>query len=145
MSLVTSTPDGYDHIGWRGLLRAALVVWLVPGALGALLVGLQWLAGSRDLGPGYRTLWTFSVLLMATPLLSWAALIGAAPFVKMLTQRGWFGWLPAFLLGMGIGGVLTLLTQTVLALSMATLWVLALRFVLGRWHPAAFAPAPGPV
>ena len=145
MSLLTSSGNGYDHIGWRGLLRAALVVWLMPGAFGALLVGLQWLAGTRDLGTGWRTLWTYSVLLLATPLLSWAALIIAAPFVKVLTIRGWFGWLPALLLGMAIGAGLTVLTRTDLALSMAAVWVLGLRLVLGRWHPDAFVPAPGAV
>ena len=145
MTLLISAPDGFDHIGWRGVLRAALVVWLVPGALGALLIGLQWLAGTRDFGTGWRTLWTYSFLLMATPLMSWAALIIAAPFVKVLTLRGWFGWLPALMLGMAIGGILTVLTKTDLMLSMATLWVLALRVLLGRWHPAAFAPRPAAV
>ena len=111
MSLLTSSGNGYDHIGWRGLLRAALLVWLMPGAFGALLVGLQWLAGTRDIGTGWRTLWTYSVLL----------------------------------LGMAIGAGLTVLTRTDLALSMAAVWVLGLRLVLGRWHPDAFVPAPGAV
>ena len=142
MSLLTSTPLGYALVGWRGLLRASVLVWLAPAVIAALLLALQFLAGTRDIGGLWAMAWAYSVLLLFTPLLSWFLLILAAPFVQALLNRGWFGWLPALLIGMAAGGLVGFMVGSDLPVSLGALMLLALRLVLGRWHPAAFAPGP---
>lgn len=145
MMLLTSTPLGYAEVGWRGLLRASVLVWLAPALLAALLLALQWLGGSRDFGGRWTMVWAYSILLLSTPLLSWFMLILAAPFVQALMDRGWFGWLPALAVGMAAGGLVGFMLGSDLPVSLGAFMVLALRGVLGRWHPAAFAARPGAV
>jgi hypothetical protein len=142
MNLLNSAPLGFDQVGWGGLLRASLLVWLAPAALALVALALQMLAGTRDLGGDWTLIWAYSMLLLATPLLSWFMLVLAAPFVQVLMNRGWFGWIPALVTGMAAGSLVGFMLGSDLPLSLGALMVLALRGLLGRWYGAAFETGP---
>ncbi len=138
MSLLLSGPDGYRMLSFKGLLKALLIVWLLPSALAAVALGLQWLFNTISLGPGGIMLWTGTILLLASPILSWLGLVLAAPIVTALMDRGWFGWIPALTLGLIVGGIIAWLMDHELALSFAAAQITTLRALLGRLCPAAF-------
>jgi len=139
MSLLWSAPDGYGFVRFRGLVIGLAVAWLLPGLVAALALGIQYLIGAPNWGPDWLLLWATSTLVAISPLLSWLGLILAAPFVAMLLDRGWFGWLPALLTGLAVGGLMAYLMGTMLALSFGAALMLILRAALGRIAPAAFA------
>ena len=138
MTLLTSAPQGYAVIRLGGLLRALLLIWLMPAAIGALALAVQWLLNTPALGGAGLMAWATTVLLVLSPLLSWLALVLAAPFVAALLDRGWFGWIPALLLGMASGGVLAYLLANDLAITFGAALITALRALLAKRHPSAF-------
>ena len=52
------------------------------------------------------TLWTVGTALMLSPLLSLAGMILALPVSSLLIRLGWFGWIPAAVTGLVIGGTI---------------------------------------
>lgn len=138
MFLLYSRPDGYDLLRFRGLLAGLVLVWLLPSAVALMALAVQYLANTTASGELGLMVWATSILLLASPLLSWLGLVLAAPFVAMLMDRGWFGWIPATLLGLLCGGVVAYLMENTLALSFGAMLLVALRAVLGRLYPAAF-------
>lgn len=139
MSLLFSTPEGYGLLRFRGLLIALLTTWLLPSVLALLALGAQKLLNSPSWGDGFLLLWATSYLLLMSPALSWLGLMLAAPLVAILMDRGWFGWIPALLLGLLCGGVTAYLMGHELAISFGAFLLLAMRAILGRLCPAAFA------
>ncbi len=138
MALLRSIPDGFATLGWRSALIAHSVAWLAPAATGAILQVLLWTLGTQTWGEGWLMLWALAALLMLSPLFTWFGLTLAAPLTAILMDRGWFGWLPALVLGTTIGAVLGWLIGTPLALPFGTFTALILRATLGRIAPEAF-------
>lgn len=139
MSLLFSARDGYRMLGFAGLLKALLIVWLLPSAVALVAMALQWLFGTVALGSGGMMLWAATVLLLMSPVLSWLGLVLAGPIAAALMDRGWFGWCPALALGLAAGGLTAWLMDHELAVSFGAALITALRAVLGRLCPAAFA------
>jgi hypothetical protein len=139
MILLTSTRNGYQMLGFAGLLKALLIVWLLPSALALVALALQGLFGTVALGSGGMMLWAATMLLLMSPVLSWLGLVLAGPIVAALMERGWFGWTPALVLGLAVGALTAWLMDHELALSFGAALITALRAVLGRLCPAAFA------
>ncbi len=142
MTLLRSAPDGFAVLGWRRFGLAALIAWLGPAAVGAVLLAVQWLAGSQTWGDGWLMLWALSVLLLLSPALSWFGLMLAAPFIAILMDRGWFGWIAALALGIAVGAVIGWLMGNALAISFSAALMALLRATMARLAPAAFDPPP---
>lgn len=138
MSLLYSRPEGYEFMRFRGLLTGLVIVWLLPSAVALLALAVQYLANTPARGELGLMTWAASVLLLASPLLSWLGLVLAAPFVAMLMDRGWFGWIPATALGLLCGGVVAWLMGNALGLSFGAMLLVSFRAVAGRLYPAAF-------
>ena len=138
MFLLYSRPEGYDFLRFRGLLTGLVIVWLLPAAVALVALAVQYLANTTAMGELGLMAWAASVLLLLSPMLSWLGLVLAAPFVAMLLDRGWFGWIPALALGMACGGVVAYLMGNALALSFGAALLVSLRAILARLYPAAF-------
>ena len=139
MPLLYSRPDGFDILRFRGLLLGLVITWLLPSVVALVALGVQYLANTTAMGELGLMVWAASILLLASPLLSWLGLVLAAPFVAMLMDRGWFGWIPATALGLLCGGVVAYLMENALAISFGAALLVSLRAILGRLYPAAFA------
>ncbi len=145
MSLLYSRLDGYEALRFGGLLLGLVITWLLPSAVALVALAVQYLAHTAAMGELGLMVWAASVLLLVSPLLSWLGLVLAAPFVAMLMDRGWFGWIPAIALGLLCGGVMAYLTGDALGLSFGAALLVSLRAILGRLYPAAFElPMPDP-
>lgn len=138
MSWFKSNPEGYDKIGFLGLLKVLLYVWLLPAVMAAVALGLQKLLNTPAMGDRGLMVWAGSILVLLSPALSWLGLVLAAPIAVMAMDRGWFGWIPAALIGMISGGVVAYLMREPLAIFYGAVMVVALRFGLGWRYPAAF-------
>ncbi|MGV8950368.1 MAG: hypothetical protein ACOH2M_04635 [Cypionkella sp.] len=138
MPLLFSAPDGFSMLGWLGYLKAALIAWLAPALLAAVALALQWGLGTQNWGNGWLMLWTFSVLMLFSPALSWAALVLAAPLVAVLMNRGWFGYIPALVIGMGLGAALGYVIGNEAIVTFAAALLALLRAAAARIRPAAF-------
>ena len=145
MSLLFSTPNGYETLGFRRLLLALVIAWIAPSIIAAAALLMQYLANTPAMGPPGLMAWAMSVLVLMSPALSWLGLLLAAPFVAALMDRGWFGWIPALGLGLISGGLIAYMMNNTLALSFGAAQIAGLRALLGQMQPAAFAgpPAPG--
>ena len=141
MNMILSTPDGFHGIGLKAYAKANLIIWIAPWFIGALLLGVQWSLGSQSWGDRWLMVWTLSLLVTLSPAVTWFVLILAAPLVAVLMDRGWFGWIPAVLTGMATGALIFALTGEAWVISVGAALTIALRWLLGRWHPAAFALA----
>ena len=141
MSLLYSRPDGYEALHFRGLLLGLVITWLLPSAVALAALAVQYLANTTALGELGLMVWAASILLLVSPLISWLGLVLAAPFVAMLMDRGWFGWIPATALGLLCGGAVAYLMDHALALSFGAALLVSLRAILGRLYPTAFDPA----
>ena len=99
MSLLTSPPDGLALLGWRRVVVTALVFALAPAVVGGAVLLAVWLVetlGLLDVALQTEGIATFALV---TPLFTapiWA-IIALATWV--LLRQGWFGWLPAALIG----------------------------------------------
>ena len=130
MSLLYSRPEGYEFMRFRGLLTGLVIVWLLPSVVALVALTVQYLADTPARGELGLMTWAASVLLLASPLLSWLALVLAAPFVAMLMDRGWFGWMPAIVLGAGTGAGLGLLIGSPLLIGLGVAIFALLRAAL---------------
>lgn len=137
MSLIGSAPHGYERLGFRRLSVALLVVWLLPSVVAALALGAQKLLGMPQWGGRYLLLWASTFLMLLSPVLSWLGLILAAPIVAVLMDRGWFGWIPALLLGVAAGTVIALLMGHGMAISFGAMLLVMLRAMIGWLEPEA--------
>lgn len=138
MNLLLSAPNGYEAVGFRRLLLALILAWIVPSILAAIALLAQFLANTPSMGNPGLTVWALSVLLLMSPALSWLGLLLAAPFVAALMDRGWFGWIPALGLGLLCGGLIAYLMQNTLALTFGAAQIATLRAILGKIRPMAF-------
>lgn len=141
MTLLLSTPNGFSLLGWRKFGLAALITWLLPAVLAGIALVLQWLLGSRDWGDGFLMLWVMTVLLLYSPALSWFALVVSVPLVWALMQRGWFGWIPALLIGMALGAALAFIVGNDALVTFGAAQIALLRAVVGRLCPPAVTGA----
>lgn len=113
---------------WQALAAAAGVVWALPAAIGAALLGLAWLLGDA----GGLGLWAIGLALMFSPALSWAGWVLALPAAGWLAGRGRFGWGQAALVGIVAGAIAGKLVDSGLALPFGLVSLLAFRAVLAR-------------
>jgi hypothetical protein len=137
MTLLLSTPDGFRLLGWRSFGIAALITWLLPAVVAGAALAVQWLLGTQSWGDGFLMLWALSVLVLFSPALSWFALLVAVPLVWALMARGWFGWIPALLLGMGFGAVFAFVVGNDAMVTFGAALVALLRAAIGRLCPAS--------
>lgn len=142
MALMYSRPEGYEVMRFRGLLTGLVIVLLLPSALALCALAVQHLANTPARGELGLVIWAASILLLASPLLSWVGLVLAAPFVAMLMDRGWFGWIPATVLGLLCGAVVAWLMGNALGLSFGAMLLVSFRAIAGRLFPAAFDLSP---
>jgi hypothetical protein len=140
MSLLSSARNGYQMLGFAGLVKGLLIVWLLPSVVALVALALQWLFGTVALGSAGMMMWAATILLLMSPVLSWLGLVLAGSVVSALMDRGWFGWIPAIVLGLLVGSLIAWLMDHELAISFGAFLILALRAVLGRLCPAAFDP-----
>jgi hypothetical protein len=84
-----------------------------------------------------------SVIVLFSALAGWLALVVGLPATASLLTRGWFGWLPAALLGAGLGAVFGQMVGNHTMFAFGHLYVL-LRGQLGRAHPQAFCAPHSP-
>jgi hypothetical protein len=99
MSLLVSPPDGLSLLGWRRVALTALVFSLAPALVGgaALLVALL----VETLGLANFALQTegMATFALVTPLFTAPIWSIIALATWSLLRQGWFGWLPAALMG----------------------------------------------
>lgn len=131
-----SAPGGLALVGRVRLVLTATVLWLAPGAIGAGLLALA----DPGAGEGGYRLWQIASTLGISPLFSWAGWLVALPLAALALHRGWFGWLPAALIGAFSGWLVGLFAGAELAGAFGMVAVLALRGLLGFTVPAAFDP-----
>jgi hypothetical protein len=143
MTLLLSTPDGFRLLGWRKLAVALLTTWLLPSLVAALALGLQWLMGSQSWGDGFLMFWALSVLVLFSPVLSWFALLVAIPLVMVMMNRGWFGWIPALMLGMIFGAALAFFVGNEAMVTFGAAQMAILRGLLARTCRKAFSAPEG--
>lgn len=135
MPLLLSPPDGFTQLGWRKYALSVLLTWLLPAVVAGFALGVQWTLGTQSWGDGYLILWTLSVLALLSPLLSWFALGLATPLIHVLMQRGWFGWIPALLLGMALGAGLAFFIGNEAIISFGAAQMAILRGFIARFTP----------
>lgn len=139
MPLLYSAPNGYEVLGFRRLVLALVIAWILPSIVAAVALLGQYLAGTPAMGDPGLMVWALSVLLLMSPAISWLGLVLAAPFVAALMDRGWFGWVPAACLGLICGALIAYVMGNSVALSFGAAQIAALRAILGRLRPMAFA------
>lgn len=127
MSLLASPPQ--DRTPWRHLILAMLAALAIPPAIGATLMGLALLSG------GGQPLQFSAMMLVLSPLLAGAGMVLVLPFASLLIRLGWFGYLPAALLGLGVGAAVGLLASYPMATPFGLCSLLILRAILGRLRP----------
>lgn len=141
MSLLGSVPGGYGLLRLRGLARGLLWAWLLPSLLAGMALLIQNILNTQSWGDGALMLWAGSYLVLISPALSWLGLILAAPIIAVLMNRGWFGWLPAPLLGLALGAGIGQIFSFPWAGAFGAVQLLLLRGLLGQICPRAFAAA----
>jgi hypothetical protein len=137
MTLLLSTPDGFRLLGWRKFGIAALITWLLPAIVAGVALAVQWLLGTQSWGNGFLMLWALSVLVLFSPALSWFAIVVAVPLVWALMKRGWFGWIPALLIGMGFGVAFAFVVGNDAMVTFGAALIALLRAAIGRLCPPA--------
>lgn len=135
MSLLRSAPQ--PRPPWRDLLAAALATWILPALLGAAGLAVMQIAGRVLDGGAALAFHAIALLLAFSPLLSFSGLLIAVPLASVLLRHGWFGWLPAGALGLGIGAVLAKAFDLAIAAPFGLIALLLFRAVLGRLRPLA--------
>ena len=136
-----SAPGGLALVGLPRLLGTAVALWILPAVIGAVLLQIVD-TGSGDMS--FRA-WAFASALGLSPLFSWAGWLVGLPLVALALRAGWFGWLPAALIG-AFAGWLVGQAAGVEAGGpgiFGLVVMVALRALLGRAVPAAFDPGPG--
>ncbi len=130
MSLLQSPLGEFRALGWRRFGVALAIAWLAPALLAAVALLLQRLLQTPMWGSGFAALWSLSLMLLLSPMTSWFALLPAAPIVAILMDRGWFGWMPAIVLGAGTGAGLGLLIGSPLLIGLGVAIFALLRAAL---------------
>lgn len=120
---------------WRSLLIAAAATLALPSALGAVMMALVRLTHPGVIEGTAAALWQGGAVLLLSPMLAGAGMIMVLPLSSYLLRLGWFGWVPAGLLGLGIGAAVGALTGHAMAAPFGLLSLLILRAVLGRLCP----------
>lgn len=136
-----SAQGGLAMVGLPRLLGTAVVLWILPAIIGAVLLQVVD-AGAGD--TAFRA-WAFASALGLSPLFAWAGWLVCLPLVALALRAGWFGWLPAAFIGAFAGW----LVGQVAGLEsggpgiFGLVVTVALRAILGFTAPAAFDPGPG--
>jgi hypothetical protein len=134
MSLIRSRHT--DRTPWKALLLAAAGALALPAAMGAVAFGLGHLTGASSAqATDGGALISAAILLMVSPLLGLAAMILVLPLSSAQIRAGLFGWLPAALTGLAVGGLLAFMIGYPVALPFALAVMLILRALLGLLWP----------
>ncbi|MBN2630441.1 MAG: hypothetical protein JXR75_07865 [Rhodobacteraceae bacterium] len=140
MSLIQSPPQ--LDTPWRHLIIAAGVAVGLPCGLGVVLLGLFNLLHTTLPTDAGILLWAAGMTLMLSPFVSLAAMVLVVPVASLLIRLGWFGWLPAGALGLGLGGVIGQMMHYDLAAPFGGAALLILRASLGLLRPMGRVGAP---
>lgn len=130
MSLIRSAPT--DGTPWRDLFSAAAVAVAVPFFIGVVLLALFLVARSVLTNGPDLVIWVIAMALILSPLQTVAGMILALPLAAVLIRAGWFGWVPASLLGLSIGGLIGTMIKFEPGAAFGLCVTLILRAVLGR-------------
>lgn len=133
MSLILSRPQ--NETPWREVLTSALAAWLLPGAVGMLLLLAFTVVGTYLPEMAALSLWAGGTLLMLSPFVSFAGMMLAVPFAVLLIRLGWFGWVPAAATGLSVGAVLGAMMEYALAAPFGAAALLIFRATLGVLRP----------
>ncbi|WP_435258423.1 hypothetical protein ACSBLW_01160 [Thioclava sp. FR2] len=133
MSLVFFLP--HEKIPFKDLFYAAVAALVIPAALGAAMLGVFNVAGNVFSEEFALSLWIGGTVLLLSPFLAVSGMILAVPVASYLIRLGWFGWIPAGLVGLAIGTLLPGMLEYNLAAPFGLASLLILRAVLGRLRP----------
>lgn len=133
MSLVFSLP--HEKTPFKDLLYAAVAALVIPAALGAAMLAVFNVAGNVFSEEFALSLWIGGTVLLLSPFLAVSGMILAVPVASYLIRLGWFGWIPAGLVGLAIGALLSGILEYSLAAPFGLASLLILRAVLGRLRP----------
>ncbi len=109
-----TNPAGFAVTGYWPILTGCLAVLITSPFLGFLILGLN----DAILAPveyipeqntTYHYIASIALILLGSPLFSWAALIVAVPVSGVLAREGFAGWGVAALLGAVIGFIIGLI------------------------------------
>ena len=139
MSLLRSAPT--DGTPWRDLLSAAAVAVAVPSVLGGALLALLALAQAALTGQSAMNQHVIAMALVVSPFQTVAGMILLVPMTAVLLRAGWFGWLPAAGLGLGVGALVGSMIGFKLGTVFGFCVALILRWVLGRIRPMGVGSA----
>lgn len=130
MSLIRSAPT--DGTPWRDLFSATAVAVAIPFFIGVVLLALFLVARSVLTNGPDLVIWVIAMALILSPLQTVAGMILALPLAAVLIRAGWFGWVPASLLGLSIGGLMGTMIKFEPGAAFGLCVTLILRAVLGR-------------
>jgi len=140
-----TNPAGFDKARfWPGATGALTVLFFIP-LLGFLLQAIFMMVFDRT-SPIHREFHDFTGLLIASPLLSWAALLVAVPMSALLAKKGYAGWGIATLMGAVAGFVGLLLIEgeivgraddTIAFVGVGVILALAYWWAIRMMHPTS--------
>jgi len=149
MAALRSAPGGDRRLGWRGWAAGLAGAWLLPSAMGLLVMGAAF-GVSRLLGADLAAnaapevllaLYFAGAMLFFSPMLSWVGLILLAPSAWMLMRLGLAGWLnmagAGLMAGLVAGGMLSGVSTEVTGL-FGTAAALVLRSLFRMISPEIF-------
>lgn len=142
MSLIRSCPT--DGTPWRDLFSATAVAVAIPFFIGVALLAVFLLARSVLGTAPDLVIWVIAMALVLSPLQTVAGMILAMPIAAVLIRAGWFGWVPAAVLGLAIGGLTGAMIKFEPGAAFGLCVTLILRAVLGRLRQMDTGSANGP-
>lgn len=138
MSLISSFPKGLEIVGWRRLLLTAAAFALAPAVMGGILLLITHFAGPEVWGANALQKEGFATFAAVSPLMSLPIWIGIALGSAGLLKRGYFGSLPAALLGAAAFGILARTEIGFIGAPFGAVSVLLYRMALSLQRPEAF-------
>lgn len=140
MSPLLSARAGFDRLGYGRFALAWALAWAAPAALGLLALGLFAALGAATWGAGWLLAHALAMMALWSPVFTLIGLTLTTPLAAILMNRGWFGAMPALLLGMGAGAASDWYLGEVLLTGLMATQLLGARAIAGRLAPGLLSP-----